>query len=94
MGEDPQQPFLRSLRTPGSQFSTLVEQGQAALDVPRTGGVSGRGDTAVGPWPWVWSGARGRALCRSAMAAGALECAGAASAGSEWAGGAGIRFKT
>lgn len=48
----------------------------------------------MGSWLWGWSGAKGRAVHRSGVAAGAQECAGAASAGNEWAGGAGIRFKT
>lgn len=49
---------------------------------------------AVGPWLWDWSGAKGRAVARTGMAAGAEECVGAARAGIGWAGGAGIRFKT
>lgn len=41
---------------------------------------------AVGPWLRGWSGAKGRAISRPAMAAGAEECVGAAK-GREWVGG-------
>lgn len=74
-GEDPPQPFILSLPTPGP--SSECRRGQATLSVPRADGVClsvrpweggcGAAGEAVGPWLWgYWSGARG-AQCPGAV---------------------------